>query len=198
MTEPESLHPPAVEPPRGRVATRALFLDRDGVINVDHGYVHRVEQFEFIEGIFDLIRAAGRLGYRVVVVTNQSGIARGYYTEHQFHALTDWMRAAFEREGGRIDAVYFSPFHPTKGIGPYRREDPSRKPGPGMILQAARELDLDLAGSLLVGDRLSDIQAAVAAGVGRALLLVRPPESAPADPPCPVIATPGDAIHWLS
>ncbi|MBF0417239.1 MAG: D-glycero-beta-D-manno-heptose 1,7-bisphosphate 7-phosphatase [Magnetococcales bacterium] len=180
------------------MTTRVLFLDRDGVINEDHGYVHRVEQFDFIEGIFDLTRAACRSGYRVVVVTNQSGIARGYYTETEFHRLTDWMRAAFETQGARIEAVYYCPYHPTEGIGAYRREDSCRKPAPGMLLQAARELEIDLGASLLIGDRVSDIQAAAAAGVGRSLLLVRPPERVPENPSCPVVASLSEAIPWLT
>lgn len=148
----------------------ALFLDRDGVINVDHGYVHAAEAFEFIPGIFDLVRTANELAYCVVVVTNQAGIGRGYYTEEQFGALTGWMTGEFARRGARIDAVYFCPFHPEHGVGEYRRESEFRKPGPGMLLQAMRELDLDPAGSLMVGDKASDIQAARAAGVPAAFL----------------------------
>ncbi|MBF0342557.1 MAG: HAD family hydrolase, partial [Magnetococcales bacterium] len=164
--------------------TRALFLDRDGVINEDHGYVHRMEEVEFLPGIFALTRQARQWGYRVVVVTNQAGIGRGYYTEARFHQLTDWMRERFEQEGSGLDRVYFSPFHPTEGVGEYRREDPSRKPGPGMFLQARRDLGLDLAGSVLIGDRLTDIQAGLAAGVGTNLLLVRQPGMAPVEQPC--------------
>ncbi|MBF0272879.1 MAG: HAD family hydrolase [Magnetococcales bacterium] len=176
---------------------RALFLDRDGVINEDRGYVHRIEEVAFVAGIFDLTRQACALGYRLVVVTNQSGIGRGLYTEEQFHRLTAWMHGEFARQDAPIDRVYFSPYHPTEGVGVYRREDPSRKPGPGMILAARDELQLDLAGSLLIGDRLSDIQAGIAAGVGSNLLLARQPLSAPVALPCQVITTLAEAVSFL-
>lgn len=144
---------------------RALFLDRDGVINIDHGYVHRREDFHFIHGIFELILEANRLGYLVVVVTNQAGIGRGYYTEDDFHALTNWMREVFDQRGAHIDAVYFCPDHPEHGIGKYRRESSFRKPNPGMMIQASQDLDIDLSKSLMVGDKVSDMQAARAAGI---------------------------------
>lgn len=145
---------------------RALFLDRDGVINVDHGYVHRPDQFEFVDGIFDLVRNACRRGYHVFIVTNQAGIGRGYYTEQDFHALMEWVCGEFRANGGQIDKVYFCPYHPEHGIGTYKRETSFRKPGPGMILAAAEEFGLDLAASVLIGDKESDIEAGVAAGVG--------------------------------
>lgn len=148
----------------------ALFLDRDGVINVDHGYVYRPENFEFIPGIFDLVRMANESEYRVVVVTNQAGIGRGYYSEAQFHALMEWMRARFVEQGARIDAVYFCPFHPDHGVGLYKRESEFRKPGPGMLLQAGLECDLAFEASVMVGDKLSDMQAAEAAGVAHRFL----------------------------
>ena len=147
------------------VGQRALLLDRDGVINVNHGYVHSTENFEFIDGIFDLVRAARKATYRVIVVTNQAGIGRGYYSENQFHELTVWMCAQFERHAAPIDGVYFSPYHPTAGIGEYRKDEDTRKPGPGMLLRAKREFGLSLEDSVLVGDRPSDILAGVAAGV---------------------------------
>ena len=149
---------------------RALFLDRDGVINVNYGYVHSTENFDFVDGIFDLVRAARVAGYRVVVVTNQAGIGRGYYSEETFHELTDWMCAQFERRGSPIDKVYFSPYHPTAGVGEYRQNESTRKPHPGMILKAHRELGLSLEDSVLIGDKPSDIQAGVAAGVGLNIL----------------------------
>lgn len=152
------------------MAAPALFLDRDGVINVNHGWVHRVEDFEFIPGIFELCRAARAAGHKLVVVTNQAGIARGLYTEAQFHALTAWMKQRFADAGAPLDGVYFCPFHPTAGIGAYRVESAFRKPGPGMLLQAARELDLDLAGSTIIGDKASDMQAGAAAGLSRLVL----------------------------
>ncbi|MDE2370335.1 MAG: HAD family hydrolase [Burkholderiales bacterium] len=150
---------------------RALFLDRDGVINVDHGYVHRVEQFEFCPGIAALIARANTLGLAVVVVTNQAGIARGYYTEADFQALTAWMVAELARRGALVDRVYHCPYHPEHGIGEYRRESPRRKPNPGMLLQAAEELDIDLARSVLVGDYETDIEAGRRAGVGHRILI---------------------------
>jgi D-glycero-D-manno-heptose 1,7-bisphosphate phosphatase len=152
-------------------ARPALFLDRDGVINVDHGYVWRVEDVEFVDGIFELVVAARRCGYLVVVVTNQAGIGRGLYSEADFHRVMDWIRAEFERRGGAIDAVYFCPFHPEHGIGEYRRDSECRKPAAGMFLSAARDLTIDLARSVMVGDKTSDAEAARAAGVGTRLFL---------------------------
>jgi D-glycero-D-manno-heptose 1,7-bisphosphate phosphatase len=149
----------------------ALFLDRDGVINVDHGYVHMPEEFEFVDGIFEVVATANQAGYLVVVVTNQAGIGRGYYSEAQFHDLTHWMIGRFAEHGGQIDAVYFCPYHPEHGIGKYRCESEFRKPAPGMLLQAERELNIDLSSSIFVGDKASDMQAGRAAGVGRLLLL---------------------------
>lgn len=145
---------------------RALFLDRDGVINVNHGYVHRPENFEFIDGIFELARAAHARHYKLVVITNQAGIARGFYSEQQFHELTTWMCDQFAAQSAPIAKVYFSPYHPTAGLDAYKKDDVSRKPHPGMILQAKRELDLILENSTLIGDQPSDIQAGIAAGVG--------------------------------
>ena len=149
---------------------KAVFLDRDGVININHGYVYKREDFDFIDEIFDVARYANQQNYKLVVITNQAGIGRGYYTEDDFHQLTAWMCEQFSAVGAPIERVYFSPHHPTAGIGKYLKDDFSRKPKPGMILQAQAELDLDLASSVLIGDMASDIQAGIAAGVGRNLL----------------------------
>lgn len=150
---------------------RALFLDRDGVINEEIGYVARQEEVRFVAGIFELCRAARGLDYRLIVVTNQAGIARGYYTEDDFNALTEWMRGEFEREGCPLDAVYYCPFHPEQGVGAYKCESIDRKPGPGMLLRGAAEFGLDLSSCWFVGDRCSDVGAGTAAGMGRMLLL---------------------------
>jgi len=149
----------------------ALFLDRDGVINVDHAYVHRKEDFHFVDGIFELVATAKSAGYLVVVVTNQAGIGRGYYTEADFHRLMDWVKEQFALRAGCIDGIYFCPHHPDHGVGDYRKESSFRKPGPGMLLQAAKDLDIDLANSIMVGDKVSDAQAGLAAGVGTLLHL---------------------------
>ena len=149
---------------------KALLLDRDGVINEDHGYVRRVEDFHFIDGIFDLCRTAKDNDFLRILVVNQAGIARGYYDETQFHALTDWMKQQFEDRGVPVDAVYFCPYHPTEGIGKYRRVSSWRKPAPGMLIQAAQEHDLDLSRSAMIGNAPTDMEAATAAGVGLKLL----------------------------
>jgi D-glycero-D-manno-heptose 1,7-bisphosphate phosphatase len=163
---------------------RALFLDRDGVINVDRGYVFRIDQFTFMPGIFELARTAVReLGLALVVTTNQSGIGRGYYDEATYEALTRWMCDRFAAERAPIARVYHCPYHPTEGVGPYRRDHPWRKPQPGMILQAAADLGLDLPASALIGDKLIDIEAGAAAGVGLLIRLdpvARPLPEAPA------------------
>jgi D-glycero-D-manno-heptose 1,7-bisphosphate phosphatase len=150
---------------------RALFLDRDGVINIDKGYVSDPVQFEFVPGIIDLLRAAQAAGFLLVVITNQSGIARGYFDEQQYERIERHMRDSLLVEGVQLAAVYFCPHHP-EGVRPDLAIDCScRKPRPGMILRAAQELGLDLAASILMGDKQSDIEAAKAAGVGRAFLV---------------------------
>ena len=150
---------------------KAIFLDRDGVINQDYGFVHDQRDFEFCDGIFDLARAACSNNYKIIVITNQSGIGRGYYSEAQFNQLTAWMCGKFANEGAPIERVYFSPFHPTKGIGNYRKDDFSRKPHPGMLIQAQKEFGLSLENSILVGDKYTDIQAGISAGIGLNILV---------------------------
>jgi D-glycero-D-manno-heptose 1,7-bisphosphate phosphatase len=150
---------------------RALFLDRDGVINHEVGYLHRVEDVRFVDGIFSLCRTAAGLGYRLIVVTNQAGIARGFYSEADFDILMAWMKDAFRVEGVELDAVYHCPFHPEHGVGEYKREHEDRKPGTGMLRRGVREFGVDLAASVMIGDRCSDIAAANAAGLRQAFLI---------------------------
>jgi D-glycero-D-manno-heptose 1,7-bisphosphate phosphatase len=156
----------------GTASGRALFLDRDGVINVERDYVHRIEDFEFLPGIFELCARASALGYLIVVATNQAGIGRGYYTEADFQRLTEWMVGVFRERRIVITRVYHCPYHPTAGVGVYRRECFDRKPNPGMLLKARDELNLDLARSVFIGDKDSDTAAGRAAGVGRVFKLV--------------------------
>ncbi len=143
----------------------ALFLDRDGVVNIDHGYVHRQRDFQFIDGIFDLVRSANQLGYVVCVVTNQAGIGRGFYTEKEFELLTQWMLEKFRVRGANIDGVYYCPYHHKHGIGRYKVISKNRKPEPGMLLQAAAHHSINLSKSLIVGDKESDLQAGQNAGL---------------------------------
>ena len=150
---------------------RALFLDRDGVVNEEVGYLHRAEEVRFVEGIFSLCRTAAGLGYRLIVVTNQAGIARGYYSEMDFEALMEFMRGELREEGVELDAVYYCPFHPEHGVGKYRQEHEDRKPGTGMLRRGAREFGVELSESVLVGDRCTDMGAANAAGLRQAFLI---------------------------
>ena len=177
---------------------RAVILDRDGVINVNHGYVHHPENFEFIDGIFEVARAAHAFGYKIIVITNQSGIGRGYYSEQQFHQLTAWMCNEFLNAGAPIEKVYFSPFHPTAGLGAYKKDDVSRKPRPGMIHQAQREMNLNLGNSILIGDKVSDIQAGIAAGVGLNILLGQKRPSELSGLPYQAIATLHEALPFMN
>lgn len=144
---------------------RALFLDRDGVINHDSGYTHRIEDFHFVDGIFDLCRAAQQAGYLLIVVTNQAGIGRGYYTEEDFQVLTTWMVGRFAEEGVTITDVLYCPFHPEHGVGKYKCESADRKPNPGMLMRAIDRHDIDVAKSMMIGDKDSDMLAAANAGV---------------------------------
>ena len=150
---------------------KALFLDRDGVINIERGYVHSRDDFRFQKGIYELCWKAQTLGYLLLVVTNQAGIARGYYTESEFLELTDWMVRQFAQRRIYISHVYYCPYHPVLGSGSYKYDSPDRKPKPGMLLRAQADFNLDLASSVLIGDQLSDIQAAQAAGIGTKILL---------------------------
>ena len=163
---------------------KALFLDRDGVINVDFGYVHKIEDFTFKEGIFQLVRQANESGYLVIVVTNQAGIARGYFTVDQFHLLTKWMCDQFLKNNCLITEVYFSPYHPSEGIGEYKLETNCRKPAPGMLLNAIADWGLCASSSILVGDKETDIEAGINSGLGKTILLAeggfQPPSQASA------------------
>ena len=155
----------------GAMSARALFLDRDGVVNEEVGYLYRIEEVRFVEGIFSLCRTAKGLGYRLIVVTNQAGIARGYYTEMDFEVLMEFIRGELHSEGVELDAVYYCPFHPEHGVGRYKREHEDRKPGTGMLRRGAREFGVELGESILVGDRCSDVGAANAAGLRQAFLV---------------------------
>ena len=153
------------------MADRAVFLDRDGVINVDHGYTHRIEDFQFVAGSAEAMARLQAAGWRLVVVTNQSGIARGLFSSEDYERFTAHLRTQLQARGVRLDAVFHCPHLPDAAVATYRQACDCRKPGPGMLLRAARELTLDLAGSVIVGDRLSDVQAGRAAGVGRCVLV---------------------------
>lgn len=152
----------------------ALFLDRDGIINVDKHHVFRIEDIDFYDGIFDLVALANSVAMPVVIVTNQAGIARGKYTEDDFHALMNWMQAVFQSNNAKIDAVYFCPTHPDfPDVNFDKIYAGWRKPEPGMFHAAACDLDLDLSKSFLIGDRISDARAGLAAGITR-ILIVNP------------------------
>jgi D-glycero-D-manno-heptose 1,7-bisphosphate phosphatase len=176
---------------------RALFLDRDGVVNLDDGYTYRIEQLRFVPGVFDLCRTAAVRGFHLVIVTNQAGIARGYYTEADYRRFTAAMLEKFDAAGVAIAAVYHCPFHP-EGLGPYRREHPWRKPNPGMLLDAARTLALDLAASVLIGDGARDMVAARRAGIGAAVRIARGAEADRAEgAPDAILDSVGAALAWF-
>jgi D-glycero-D-manno-heptose 1,7-bisphosphate phosphatase len=151
--------------PRSRDSRRAVFLDRDGTINVEINYLHRIADLDLIPGVPAAIRALNDAGLLVIVVTNQAGIARGYYDEAALHALHEHMAEALATEGAHIDGFYFCPHHPDFS-GPCA----CRKPRPGMLLQAAEDHRIDLAQSWMIGDSAGDLGAARAAGC-RAVLV---------------------------
>ncbi len=145
---------------------KAVFFDRDGVLNVDRGYVHDPADLEWIPGAREAIAAVTAAGVRCIVVTNQSGVARGYYGEDAVHALHAHMQAELARLGGEIAAFYHCPFHKDAVVEAYRRDDhPDRKPNPGMILRGLAENGLSAEDCVLVGDNDSDVEAARRAGM---------------------------------
>jgi len=174
---------------------RAAFLDRDGVINIDHGYLYRWEDFEYVPGAVEAMRALHQAGYLLVIVTNQSGIARGMYTEQDFQTLSERMREHLLSEGVPLAAIEFCPHLPDGQVPAYRCECGCRKPAPGMILRAARSLDVCLAQSLLFGDKPSDIEAAYAANLGQAVILAKNGEGPIADLPSQWPALRHQSLH---
>ncbi|MDM7861023.1 HAD family hydrolase [Alteromonas sp. ASW11-36] len=146
----------------------ALFLDRDGVINVNHGYVYKADDIEFIPGVFALIRRFVAAGFQPVIVTNQSGIARGMYSHEDFHQVMAYIQRQFSAKGIAEVPYYYCPHHPQYDT----LENPCgcRKPAPGMLIAASDELNIDLGRSVMVGDKVIDIIAATAAGVARPIL----------------------------
>lgn len=135
----------------------AAFLDRDGVLNMDHGYVHRPSEFDWLEGAREAVKLLNDSGYLVIIITNQAGIGRGYYEDGDFHRLTDWMRDQLAHVGAHVDGVYFCPHHPTEGKGAFKVNCPCRKPNPGMIEQALAEWDIDMDKSFVIGDKPKDM-----------------------------------------
>ncbi len=145
---------------------KALFLDRDGVINIEKHYLHKVDEFEFLDGILDLCKYFQDQGYYIFVVTNQSGIARGYYTEDDFKILSKWMLDEFSKNCIKIQKVYYFPHHPD-----ISGNCSCRKPNPGMILDTVNEYKIDIEHSIMIGDKERDIEAAINAGINITYLL---------------------------
>lgn len=154
------------------ISKPALFLDRDGVINKEVNYLFKQSEFEFLNGIFELCRKAADAGYLIFIVTNQAGIGRGYYSESDFKSLTNWMRQEFLSRNINIAAVKYCPHHPVHGLGQYKANCYFRKPNPGMINELVKEYGIDAARSILVGDKITDIQAARNAGIGKSVLVL--------------------------
>ncbi len=149
----------------------AIFIDRDGTINVDHGYVYEINRFQFIDGVINACHTLKRMGFKQVLITNQSGIARGKFSEKQFIFLTKWMNWFLAHYGVEFDRIYYCPHHPEAIIKKYCQVCYCRKPQPGMLLHALHELNIDISSSYIVGDKLEDIQAGRAVGIGTTVLV---------------------------
>ena len=150
---------------------RAVFLDRDGTVNVEREYLYRIEDFEFIPGAPEAIKRLQSVGYSIIVVTNQSGIARGFYSEEDVSRLHEHIQKELMFFGAKIDSFYVCPHHPTSGRDELRQDCDCRKGSPGMLLRAAEEHDIDLKRSFMIGDKLADIEAGQRAGCQAILVL---------------------------
>lgn len=144
---------------------KAAFFDRDGTINVEVNYLYKIEDFKFIKGIPELIKKYNDEGYKVIVVTNQAGIARGYYTKEDMDKLHNYINEQLNKIGAHIDAFYFCPHHPEHGIGKYKVDCNCRKPKTGMLEQAIKDFDIDVTQSVLYGDKPWDIEAGEKCGI---------------------------------
>lgn len=181
------------------LARKAVFLDRDGTVNEEVDYLHRIEDFAFIPGAPEAIRRLKEAGFLVIVVTNQSGVARGYFPLAAVEALHDHIQSELARIGTRIDAFYLCPHHPVEGIGEYRKDCDCRKGSPGMLLQAARDHGIDLARSFMIGDKAADVEAGERAGCRPLLVLTGygAREKARVKPETPVFRDIGSAAEFI-
>ena len=143
---------------------KAIFLDRDGVINEDPGYVSKIQDYRFMPRVFEALRMAQSSGYKLVIVTNQAGIGKRVYSEDDYHMLTSWIKQRFQENNIEISQIYHCPHHPEAVIEKFKQKCGCRKPNPGMLLLAAQEHDLDLSNSYMIGDRTSDVLAGKRAG----------------------------------
>jgi len=150
---------------------RAVFVDRDGTLNVEKDYLFRIEDFEFIPGVPEAIRRLRQAGFLVIVVTNQSGVARGYFSLAEVDALHQHIQDELKKAGTCVDGFYVCPHHPSEGAGEFRRQCDCRKGEPGMLLQAATENDIDLSSSFMIGDKVADVEAGKRAGCTSFLVL---------------------------
>jgi len=182
----------------------AVFMDRDGVLNEDRGYVSRPEDFHWLPGAVPALRWLQRAGWRLVIVTNQGGIARGLYGPAEYDNVTGWMQAELAKQGVRFDGIYHCPHLRDAPLAAWRRQCACRKPLPGMLLRAARELDIDLASSVMVGDKPGDIAAGRAAGLAACIRIADDPPAGASLPALAPDAVPdytcyslAEAAYWL-
>ena len=144
---------------------KTIFLDRDGTINIEKQYLYKIEDFEFEAGVLDALKIFKELNYQVLVVTNQSGIARGYYDEISLKKLNDYMMEIIEKNGGKVEHCYYCPHHSEKGIGRYKVLCTCRKPLPGLLLNGIEDYNVNISKSFMIGDKISDIGAGINAGI---------------------------------
>ena len=178
---------------------RAIFLDRDGTLIEDSGYLDAPEKVHLLPGVAEAVRAFSELGFRVIIVSNQSGVARGLFDEETLTAVHDRAAEMLAQEGAHLDAAYYCPFlaGDEATVAQYRLDSPLRKPQPGMLLQAAEEHDLDLSASWMIGDALSDVEAGARAGCSTILLDPQPRETYGHLKPTHVVATLTEAAELL-
>jgi D,D-heptose 1,7-bisphosphate phosphatase len=185
----------------------AVFLDRDGTINEEVGYLDSLDKLKIIPSAYEAIRLINESGMKVVVISNQAGVARGFFTEDFVKITHEHLQTALRQQGATIDNFYYCPHHPTEGIEPYRKDCNCRKPAPGMLLRAVQDLNIDLTRSYLVGDRFNDMEAGkkigvrgilVKTGFGQSLLQDDgPDEATPENKPDFIAADILEAVKWI-
>ncbi len=186
---------------------RAIFLDRDGTINEEVGYIEHLDRLRIIPEAYEAIRLINVSSFMTAVVTNQAGIAKGLFNEAFVKQTNERLQEYLRQKGAAIDAFYFCPHHPTEGVPPYRRVCDCRKPAPGLFYQAARDMDIDLAASFMVGDRYRDMEAAHRAGVKGVLVKtgygadvlenIGPDQETPEAKPDHIAENILEAVHWI-